>query len=772
MTWSNPLPLRPTPPRNPGRASIQSPGHVPPRDRVSVSRRHLFPLACGIVLLTAASMAAGVAAPRALPEGQLPDDVRLQPLKDLDGYFPFVPPRSVEDWTARGERVRRQLLVTLGLWPMPSKTPLNPVIHGKIDRGDYTVEKVYFESVPGFFVTGNLYRPKTRTGKVPAVLCPHGHWKDGRFLDTGREGVRREIVNGAERFEEGGRSVLQSRCVQLARMGCVVFHYDMIGYADSVQLPMAIAHEFAKQRPEMNAAGNWGLFSPQAEAHGQSVMGLQIWNSIRALDFLTGLPDVDPERIGVTGASGGGTQTFVLCAVDSRPAVAFPAVMVSTAMQGGCTCENASGLRVGTGNVEFAALFAPKPLGLTSADDWTREMATKGFPELKQLYTLLGAPDHTLLHRGEHFGHNYNYVSRAAMYAWFNRWFHLALPEPVVEEDYRRLTREELSVWDDQHPRPAGGPEFERKLLRWLTDDADQQLAGTTDSSEAFHRVVGGAVDVLLGRSLAEIGQVEADARQRTDRDGYLEATGLARNLTHGEELPAVLLRPKQWNRRVVIWASAEGKAGLFRSSPDGGYQPRPEIRRLLDGGDAVVGVDLLFQGEFLADGQPLADTRRVKNPREAPAYTFGYNPALFAQRVHDLLTVVKLVRESEPRPEGLCVVGLNGAGPWVAAARAIAGRAIDRAVIDTGGFRFGKVTDAHDVNFLPGGAKYFDLPGLLALGAPEALLLGGEGRQAPGLVRTAYAWANAAARLDVSTASGEPLTEVVTAWLLAAGPR
>src|ERR1051325_10058597 len=126
-------------------------------------------------------------------------------------------------------------------------------------------------------------------------------------------------------------------------------------------------------------------------------MGLQTWNSIRALDFVTSLPDVDASRIAVTGASGGGTQTFILCAIDPRPALAFPAVMVSTAMQGGCTCENASDLRIDTGNVEIAALFAPKPLGMTAANDWTKEMPTKGFPELKKHYQNLGVPDNVML---------------------------------------------------------------------------------------------------------------------------------------------------------------------------------------------------------------------------------------------------------------------------------------------------------------------------------------------------------------------------------------
>ncbi len=251
------------------------------------------------------------------------------------------------------------MLVALGLWPMPTKTPANAVIHGRVDRDDYTVEKVYLESFPGHFVTGSLYRPKGKTGPLPGVLCPHGHWANGRFYDAGARPCGKQIVEGAERFEEGGRYPLQARCVQLARMGCVVFHYDMVGYADSLQIPSEISHRFGQRRPKWKSPKNWGFFSPQAELHLQTIMGLQTYNSIRALDWFSELPDVDPSRIGVTGASGGGTQTFILCAIDPRPAVAFPAVMVSTAMQGGCTCENASYLRVGTGNVEFAALFAP-----------------------------------------------------------------------------------------------------------------------------------------------------------------------------------------------------------------------------------------------------------------------------------------------------------------------------------------------------------------------------------------------------------------------------
>jgi len=714
---------------------------------LGVSLRRLLQAVAALAFLLNA-IPAVAQAPRVLPEGTLPNDVRLQPLKDLDGYFPFHACESPAEWAHRAERVRRQMQVALGLWPMPQRTPLNPVIHGKIDRGDYTVEKVYFESYPGFFVTGNLYRPKGKSGKVPGVLSPHGHWNNGRFYDQGIENVRKEIVQGAERFEEGGRSPLQSRCVQLARMGCVVFFYDMIGNADSVQIPQELAHGFAKQRPEMNTTVNWGLFTPQAEAHLQTVMGLQTWDSIRALDFLLGLPDVDPERIGVTGASGGGTQTFILCALDPRPAVAFPAVMVSTAMQGGCTCENASLLRIDTGNVEFAALFAPKPLGMTAADDWTKEMPTKGFPELKAHYAMMEAPDAVMLKPLLHFEHNYNYVSRAAMYPWFNRYFKLGFKEPIVEEDYHRLSISEMTVWDESHPKPQGGPEFERKLLRYLTDTAEKQLQPACDSLEHYREVVGGALDVIIGRNLKEAGEVELKEVKTQDRGFYTETTGLLRNITHQEELPLVVLRPKTAGNRTVIWIDEQGKASLFE-----GQSPVEAVQRLLKIGTTVVGADLLFQGEFLADKKPVTRTRRVANPREFGGYTFGYNRTLFAQRVDDILTVIKHVQKAQPGE--LVLVGFGGAGPLTATAVAQAREAVAAAAVDTGGFRFGKVLDLQDINFLPGAAKYWDLPGMLALCAPTKLGLAGEGDQAPELVRMIYSKANAQQALRVF--NGDP---------------
>src|SRR5690348_12063026 len=120
----------------------------------------LVAISTGVI---AGADALNAAAPRVLPEGKQPNDARLQEPKDLNGYFPFAVPKTKEEWEKRAKEVRRRIAVAEGIWPEPEKTSLNAVVHGKVDRGDYTVEKVYFESVPGFFVTGNLYRPKALT---------------------------------------------------------------------------------------------------------------------------------------------------------------------------------------------------------------------------------------------------------------------------------------------------------------------------------------------------------------------------------------------------------------------------------------------------------------------------------------------------------------------------------------------------------------------------------------------------------------------------------
>jgi dienelactone hydrolase len=680
---------------------------------------------------------------RVLPPGEIPPDARQDKLKTLDDYFPFTPPTDVQSWELRRERVQRQVLVAAGLWPMPERPPVQAVIHGRVDRDDYMVEKVYFESYPGFYVTGNLYRPKKGRGPFPGVLSPHGHWNNGRFYDAGREKARWDIVNGAERFESGGRHPLQARCVQLARMGCVVFHYDMIGYADSRQLPHRPG-----VRAAMNTQENWGYFSPAAELHLQNMLGLQTFNSIRALDFLLSLPDVDSKRIGVTGASGGGTQTFLLCAVDPRPTVSFPAVMVSTAMQGGCTCENACYLRIETGNIEFAALFAPKPLGMTAADDWTKEIATKGLPELKQLYKLYGVPDNVMAKPLLQFPHNYNFVSREVMYHWMNKHLALGLKEPILEEDFHPLSQEEMTVWDESHPAPPAGEEFERQFLANLTAATKRQLESlipdSRDSWREYSRIVGGAFDVMIGRGLPPAEDLSTDIIRETAESGFMARYILVRQKSRNEVVPILALIPPSAQSTAVIWVTLNGKQDILTENGE----PIPIIRRLLEQRLVVLAVDLFGQGETTADGKNLSQQRLVRD--DYAGYTFGYNPPLFAQRVHDLLKVIRFA-SSELVPEGkLVVVGLKGAAHWVAGAVAQGKGVVDLMVVDTGGFRFRSINSFEAPDFFPGAAKYFDLPGLLSICAPAHAWIAGEDEECLSLLRRVYRAAEAEGHLRI----------------------
>jgi hypothetical protein len=351
----------------------------------------------------------------------------------------FDPPSvaSREAWTARARQVREHVLVSAGLLPLPARTPLNPVVFDEVRHSDYIVAKVFFESLPGFFVTGNLYRP-AGDGPFPAILSPHGHWNNGRLEHTALASI-------------------PGRAIGLARQGFVVFSHDMIGYTDSRQL----THAFGGRRENL-----WGL----------SLGGLQLWNSIRALDFLETLPYVRRDGFGVTGESGGGTQTFLLGAVDDRVAVAAPVNMISLHMQGGCLCENLPGLRLDLTNVEIAATIAPRPLLMISATgDWTNETLELEYPAMRRLYGLLDADDRVRAVR-MNADHNYNKDSREAMYAWMARWLQHAPDAPSrAEKDFAPDKATDLLVFYGR-PLPEGAITPEVLTDRWIAA-AKAQLA-------------------------------------------------------------------------------------------------------------------------------------------------------------------------------------------------------------------------------------------------------------------------------------------------------
>jgi dienelactone hydrolase len=309
-------------------------------------------------------------------------DRRNVEVPDTDTHMVLGTFSTKEAWQAHRARVRQQILTTSGLDPMPERTPLHPQRFGKLERDGYTIEKVLLETWPGFHLGGNLYVPTT-PGRHPAVVSPHGHWNYGRL-------------------EHQPLASVPMRAANLARRGHVVFIYDMVGYNDTNQVP----HSFNGPRETL-----WA-FGP---------LGLQLWNSIRVVDYVASLPEVDATRIGATGASGGGTQTFLLAAVDDRIAYAAPVNMVSAYMQGGSYCENAPGLRHGISNMDIAAAFAPKPMLLVSATgDWTKNVPREEFPAIQRIYALLGARD-ALTATQVDAPHNYNQQTREAVYRFMDQ---------------------------------------------------------------------------------------------------------------------------------------------------------------------------------------------------------------------------------------------------------------------------------------------------------------------------------------------------------------
>jgi dienelactone hydrolase len=326
-------------------------------------------------------------------------------------------PESLNYWQVRRQQVANQIRKGMQLEQLPPAPASKHVIHSKKIMDGYTVENVFFESLPGLYVSGNVYRPTATRNSYAGVLCPHGHdgALEGRFRDQ-----------------------TQIRCAMLARMGAVVFAWDMIGYGDAKQLE----HKHPK------------------------ALQLQTINSIRALNFLLSLPGVDPERIGITGESGGGTQTFLLTALDDRIKVSVPTVMVSSHFFGGCVCESGMPIHKAaqyqTCNAEIAALAAPRPMLLISdGADWTSHTPEVEFPFIQQIYGLYGQSGLVENVHLPNEKHDYGPVKRKALYPFLAQHLKLDLASikdasgNIDESRCKLLSKEELSVFNPTYPLPA-----------------------------------------------------------------------------------------------------------------------------------------------------------------------------------------------------------------------------------------------------------------------------------------------------------------------------
>jgi hypothetical protein len=600
------------------------------------------------------------------------DAARAAAPRDLNTPRAFQAIDSRGEWQKRALEIRQHVQFATGLWPMPEKTPLNERTFGRVERDGYSVEKIYFETYPGFFLAGNLYRPLGKgTGPFPAILNPHGHWRNGRMAD-----------------EELGS--IAARCISFARQGMIAFSYDMVGYNDTIQ----VDHKFGSD------PGNllWNI----------SLMGLQTWNSIRALDFLESLPDVADARRGrsflargkkllaCTGESGGGTQTFILGAIDDRLAVQAPIVMVSHSMQGGCLCENAPGLRVDYSNMEIAAAPAPRPQIIVAATgDWTKKTMEVEGPSIEKIYKLLRAEDQ-FDYKIFDYPHNYNKETREAVYTFFDKWLlksersqDARQPYIVKEEPYTKESDADLRVFaDGQLPSAAlKEPEMIQSLIRIYS----RQLEG---------------IKPTHSKSLKEWQSIMMPAWKHALQLQHVRA-GTPQS---GGETITIPRRPDD-QEVTITFRAGDSKtprtvALLVQSALAGGNSDRsttlPEA--LHAKGITVVS---------LAPREP-AVSDQFKD------YFHTYNRTYAQELVADIKVAADYLRDRFPRAD-LVIIG-SGDG---AVAALLAAPLANAVVADAAGLDESKDSDLlKPVIFFPGSRRIGSLQGIAALAAPNPLFV------------------------------------------------
>ncbi|HUC79319.1 MAG TPA: TIM barrel protein [Flavisolibacter sp.] len=310
---------------------------------------------------------------------------------------------DVASWEKRKAELKQCILSSLKLTNLPVKLSSQPILSPIRKFNGYTVQNIAIETLPGLYVSGSLYRPAKSKGKLPVVLNPDGHFAKGRY-----------------------REDCQYRCAALAQMGAMAFSYDLFGWDGE------------------------SLLQIENKDHRRSlVQSVQALHAMWILDYLLSLKEADTTRVAITGASGGGSQSMLMAAIDDRIKLSVPVAMLSSYHSGGCPCESGMGVHLcggGTNNAEIAAMVAPKPMLVVSdGKDWTQNVPQAELPFIQNIYGFYGKTDAVENVHLVNEGHDYGRSKRAAMYEFVVKHFGLnlsAIKNKAGELDESKITIE------------------------------------------------------------------------------------------------------------------------------------------------------------------------------------------------------------------------------------------------------------------------------------------------------------------------------------------
>ncbi|MBT7863999.1 MAG: hypothetical protein HN712_27045 [Gemmatimonadetes bacterium] len=543
----------------------------------------------------------------------LEPDARLHSYRNYQSAMPLPDWPSLAEWKRERLLIRRHLMLCAGLNAQTAAFKARGRVVDRFEHEGLIVENISIETMPGLYLVGNLYRPKNHKGRLPLILHPHGHAMNARTTPLADYSVPHRAMNSA-------------------LLGCAAFAYSMIDYDDDTR---QIPHRCLLAGPEKGSGNVLGL----------SLFGLQLNNSIKALDYLLSRRDIDPKRVGCTGESGGGTQTYFLAAVDERVTVAAPAVMLSGHFQGGCVCENAPGLHLRYSNLQYAGLIAPRPMMLLGCTgDWTHHLREREFPAMQELYKLYGrqtAVDSFY----QDAGHNYNQSAREAVYGFMAKWLlHGGRKTTLVEESAAPVpAREQLLVFDKEIPPYKGAIRAPKKLI---------------DTWRASHTKPASADAVLDVLAMEMPAKQDILVRSQPAQTSYRSQRDTLHTITYGRfsqdsSLQAAFLPPGRGvNRSILLLRSWSDQAAWRRFC----QRPPAVVRELMDAGVGIV-IPLLFGQQGSGDVDVFRD--------KADSYLAStYLKTEHMHRADDVATTVRMAQvELGIRPASLTIVAEAGMG-------------------------------------------------------------------------------------------------------------